>query len=486
MGSECGEGETTKNDKNPSIISYLGEAKKENPWIPQAPFEILNKYGSQVKRFRQGKIIRPISETTVGAFGCQELSAESIVKIAKMRLLLHTSQRTDAFDSVYPIISHYNLSCENLKDVELTFSLLNAAEKFSNQQFDCAEKLLSKCILFSSPADNPVERAVKFFAEALHERVDIERGKIDLERTTFHLEESLLNYQPAILACEQKLPSSQVTQFTAVQAILDSVGTARKIHLVDFGIRSGQHWSIMMQGLANRKNCPLELLKITAVGTSEDRLEETGKWLSSFAESMNLPFLFKTIVSEMKDLKKDSFDSEANEVVALYLGLRLWSQLAWPNHLKAFIQFVKKLNPCVMVVNEIEASTNTSIFIDRFHGALSFTISMFDCLETCLKGHTVYRKIVEEVFFVDMIQNIITAEDEERAHRHAMIGFWRELFAEFNIVETELSDSSLYQASLLIKRNSSWHSCTLHMDGKCMIVGWKGTPLQSISAWKIH
>ncbi|KAK6146228.1 hypothetical protein DH2020_020097 [Rehmannia glutinosa] len=467
MGSKCEKSQTTKKDKS-----------------SHAPFEILNRYKSQVKRFRQGKIIGPMMSEN--AFSCQQLSAESIVQLAKMKLLEHTSQNTNELHPViYPSLPYSNLSRQNLKDVQLTFDLLNAADKFSDKQFDCAEKLLTKCILLSSSADNnnPVERVVKHFAEALRERVEIERGKIDLERTTFNIEENVLSHQLIILECEQKLPSSQVTQFTAIQAILDSIGKSEKIHVIDIGIKSGQHWPIMMQGLANRKNCKLKLLKITAVGTSKDRLEETGKRLSSFAKSMNLPFLFKTVVSEIKDLRKETFLSQDDdEFVALYSGIKLWSLLAWPNDLRTFLNFVKKLNPCVMVVNEVEANTDTSIFIDRFYGALVFSLATFDYLETCLTRDSKHREVVEGLFFGEMIRNIITAEDEERGHRNAKIGFWRDLFAEFDIVETELSDSSLYQARLLIKRNPNWHSCTLHMDGKCMIVGWKGTPLQD-SLW---
>ncbi|KAG8372886.1 hypothetical protein BUALT_Bualt12G0113800 [Buddleja alternifolia] len=274
-------------------------------------------------------------------------------------------------------------------------------------EFDSAEKLISKCVPFSAPADNPVQRVVKFFSEALREKVDVERGKIDVESTMVCIMESLLSYQPDVLACERNLPC-QVSQFTTIQVILDSAGMAKKIHLVDFGIKIGLHWSIMMQALANRINCRLELLKITAMGTSKDRLEETGKRLTTFAASMSLPFLYKTVVSEMKDFDASSFGFEADEVVAVYLSLHLWSKLAWPNNLNAFVKFVKKLNPCVMVANEIEA------------------------------------------------------KDEERTHRHAKIGYWRGLFAEFGIVEMELSYSSLFQANLLVKICSDY--TTLDME----------------------
>jgi len=48
-----------------------------------------------------------------------------------------------------------------------------------------------------------------------------------------------------------------------------------------------------MQALAERHDCPIELLKITAVGSTG--IEETGKRLANVAESLNLPFLFKPV-----------------------------------------------------------------------------------------------------------------------------------------------------------------------------------------------
>lgn len=51
-------------------------------------------------------------------------------------------------------------------------------------------------------------------------------------------------------------------------------------------------------------SAPLEILKITAVGTRlKETIEETGRRLLKFAESMSLPFLFNLVmVADMKDL----------------------------------------------------------------------------------------------------------------------------------------------------------------------------------------
>ncbi|KZT76517.1 hypothetical protein F511_46458 [Dorcoceras hygrometricum] len=85
-----------------------------------------------------------------------------------------------------------------------------------------------------------------------------------MERKTSAVGDIMLKFHPAVLAAEQKLPCIQITQFTVIQAILEIVASAKKIHLIDFGIRSGMHWSVMMQGLANRRNCTVKTRKFSS------------------------------------------------------------------------------------------------------------------------------------------------------------------------------------------------------------------------------
>lgn len=174
-------GEASKKDKNPLKVSYLVEPRKESSCIPQAPFAILNMYGGQVKRLRTGKLIKPIHETNIGFSTCQLLSADSMVNFAKLRLL---DQSNKDFRSSASLHFRHSVSCDCLKNVQIICLLLNAAEMLSKKQFDSAEKVLRKCILFSSSHDNYIERVVQYFGEALRERADIERGKIDIERKT--------------------------------------------------------------------------------------------------------------------------------------------------------------------------------------------------------------------------------------------------------------------------------------------------------------
>ncbi|KAI3459221.1 hypothetical protein Pfo_015884 [Paulownia fortunei] len=466
----------------------------------QSPFGILNKYGSQVKRLRSDEPCKPSqlkhfqrenpnglgSKIEGSNSSCQVLSAESILRLARIKFFQSYSQKAgDCFTPGNPSEFQCGLSHDNERLLDLAFCLLDAAENFSRQRYDQAEELIIR-VLLASHADHPIERVVTCFARDLRGRIDLEKGKTDLEGEVVYVdvEEAVTNLKVAIYACEQQLPFSQITHFTGIQTILDSIGSSERIHFIDIGIKLGSHWIIIMHALANQKNCPLEQLKITAVCTSKDKIEETGKLLSSFAESVNLPFELKILYSEMNDLKKDMFELEAGEVLAVYLEVCLMSLSACPPHLEALIREIKNLNPNLMVVNEVEANIVASTFIDRFHQGLFLCSAMFDCLEACLGWDNECRRIVEQVYYQEIIRNIITTQDKESFKQRLKIDFWREYFARFGIVEMELSQPSVYQASLLLRESASWSPCTLGMNGKCMLLGWKGTPLRSVSAWK--
>nr|POF23700.1 scarecrow-like protein 18 [Quercus suber] len=238
--------------------------------------------------------------------------------------------------------SFYGLSNEETKDVELAEFLFTAAEKVACQQFDRTSKLLNRCDQWSSNTGNPVQRLVP--------------------------------------------------QFAGIQAIVENVAEARKIHIIDSSIRSGVQWTIFMQALTTRSECPLELLKITAVGiTSKHLIEETA------------------------------------ESAGMYNG-----------------------------------------------SALFFYAAYFDCLETSMKENESHRMILESEYFGEAIMNILAAEGEERKVRNVKIDVWRAFFARYGMVEAELSMSSLYQANMVVQKFDCKSFCTLDMNAKSLIIGWKG------------
>ncbi|OMO58433.1 Transcription factor GRAS [Corchorus olitorius] len=175
-------------------------------------------------------------------------------------------------------IAKIGISEQETKDVELAVLLLAAAEKVGQQQYDRAVRLLKQCDFMSSKTGNPVQRVVYYLSEALREKIDKETGRSSSKpMKLFNIDEAMMSPNPTTLACYEEMPFARITQFTGIQAIVENVGEAKKIHIIDLEIRNGMQWTVLMQSLACRYACPIELLKISAVATTAKHLiEETG------------------------------------------------------------------------------------------------------------------------------------------------------------------------------------------------------------------
>ncbi|KAG6431386.1 hypothetical protein SASPL_109465 [Salvia splendens] len=267
------------------------------------------------------------------------------------------------------------------------------------------------------------------------EKIDVERGRIDLEREVEHvdIEKAVMDLKVGVVESE-------------------------RIHFIDFGPKFGSYWILVMDALARQG---VKQLKISAVFSATDSVEETGNLLTSFAESMNLPFVFKILHLDTWEFKKDHLQLEAGETVAIFMEFCLMPLSDHPNGIGALLRGIEDLNPLTLIVIDVEADINALNFAPRFKEALFLTCALFDSLEACLGRGNHYRKWRRSTFR-------------------------RKYFVKFGLVETELSQPSMHQARLMVKGSPSWSYCTLKMNGKSMIIGWNGIPIQFVSAWKFQ
>ncbi|MCL7022771.1 hypothetical protein MKW94_010054 [Papaver nudicaule] len=424
---------------------------------------------------RSNELQNEVKFTTVDNGG--RCSTEEVFRVAGARFIRSSAKQDDDMIVISKQFdcSISSLSDDECKDVELAQLLLASAESVNNKQFDLASRLLTQCDYLSSTTGNSVQRVVYYFAEGLRDRIGRETGRIPFKLSEgrgeqpIDVEEAMMTLNPALLACHQTLPFGKVLQFAGIQAIVDSVASA-----------------MLMQALASRHQCPIELLKITAVGTLRQPIEETGKRLETFPESMSFPFKFEVlIISDLNELEPESFEIEADEAVAVYCPLFLRTMIITPDRLETLMRVVRNLNPCVMVVTEIEGNHNSPSFVNRFIETLFYYGAVFYCMATCMNEQNYENRIVTERFYYGQaINNIVSTEGEERTFRHVGVDIWRAFFTRYGMVETELSQSNLYQADLILKQVPPWSSCSLDMNGECLILRWKGTPMSSISAWK--
>ncbi|XP_052176593.1 DELLA protein RGL1-like [Diospyros lotus] len=475
---------------NRSKFIEIGELNMEGSGspFPMHPFKLLSNYASSTSMAREENIVSNV--TSITRVDGRKLSTEEIVRLAGERYVEFSTRADGGF---YPFIHPYGcdllgVSMEENQDIELVQQLLSAAEKVGYRQFGCASRLLAGCEL-ASDRGSPVKRIVFYFAEALQERIDRETGKYATKGTEKQGEYAMRLASASsleFLAYHQEIPFVKAIQYAGVQAILENVASATTIHLIDLQIKSGIQWIILMQALADREDRPIKLLRITALGTTnKEDLERTCIRLLGFAESLNLPFSFKIVLlSDMKDIKAEQIEIGADETVAVYSQTALSTMISRPEYLDSIMIVIKTLKPAIMVVSELEANHNSSSFAKRFTEALFYHSAYFDCFEACMGRDSENRKVMEGVYFRDGIRNMVSTDGEERTSRTVKIEVWRAFFARFGMVEIDLSESSLHQARLVAELFDCKSACTLEKNGNSLLLGWKGTPLHSVSAWK--
>ncbi|XP_028781864.1 DELLA protein RGL1-like [Neltuma alba] len=445
--------EETVEVNNKAVASSESVKYNDKPVPPAssilASLELLNNYKSRLRRLK-GQNINDTTETDCSV-GRQKLSTAEIIRVTGERYVQFSAYWDD--NTCMPTHPYGfglgGLSDEENKDVELAQFLLTAAERVSCEQYEGANRILLQCELNSSACATPVQKIVYHFAQALRERIHKETGMVTTldgyKKTERHELLEKINYNlPFISTCFRKIPFCQAMQIAGVQAMIEHLASGTKIHLIDLEIRWGVQWTALMQALAERRQRPLQLLTITAIGfEGRNELEETGECLADFAGSLNLPFSFKVVfVTDMIEIREEQFEINDDEAVAVYAPCVLATMIPRPECLENLMSILRKKKPRIMIVHETEANSNSQFFGKRFVEALFFFSAYIDCTETCMKDEAECR-VTMGALFSDRIRNVVAREGKERTQRHVKVDVWRRFFARYRVVETSFSESSL-------------------------------------------
>ncbi|CAI0555935.1 unnamed protein product [Linum tenue] len=408
------------------------------------------------------------------------LCSEEVIRIAGARFLSRCRSTTS--------------SCHGMRMVDLVETLVAASDRVARNDLDQAAALLKECKRSSSAAGNAIQRLVFYFSEALQERM--------INSQTARPPSS--SSSSSSTSC---LPMGVASQFAGVQAIVDEVtgGAKRPVHIIDLSLRNGAQWTILMSALA-ASSSPPQRLKLTAVGSqsqmddsiSRQMMEETGNRLAGFAATLNMPFSFHIVmVSELSHLKVHmlglhaDYDDDEEEAVAVYLDYVPRKLLRSPTEFDKLMRTIKSIDPDVVVVTEVEANHNSPAFGSRFMESLYFFSAYLDATEAYFFNDDYCRMAVESVYCGESIRNIVACEGEERVVRNVPLRAWRLFFKRFGMVEVEMSSSCFHQARLVIHNINAAGCrdlCTVERDigDKSLVLGWKGTRLHSVSAWKFR
>ncbi|CAA2939516.1 Hypothetical predicted protein [Olea europaea subsp. europaea] len=123
---------------------------------------------------------------------------------------------------------------------------------------------------------------------------------------------------------------------------------------------------------------------------STEKTKKVGRRLKSFAQSLNMYFSFNIVMAEdILDLDKDLFQLDAGEAVAVYTTYTLTAMIELDIRIEneeLLMKLIRNINLHVVIVTEIEANSNSPIFVDDlFVEALFYYSAFFEFLADCMR-----------------------------------------------------------------------------------------------------
>ncbi|XP_076958816.1 protein SLENDER RICE1-LIKE 1-like [Bidens hawaiensis] len=283
-------------------------------------------------------------------------------------------------------------------------------------------------------------------------------------------------------------PYLKFAHFTANQAILEAFEGHDCVHVIDFNLMQGLQWPALIQALALRPGGP-PLLRLTGIGPpsldGRDSLREIGLKLAELARSVNVRFAFRGVAaSRLDDVKPWMLQVSPKEVVAVNSIMQL-HKLLGPGGPRGppvdlVLDWIRDLNPRILMVVEQESNHNQPEFLDRFTESLYYYSTMFDSLDACTAQP---EKTLAELYIQREICNVVCCEGSARVERHEPLVRWRDRLTNAGFTPLHLGSNAFKQARMLLTLFSAEGYCVEENEG-CISLGWHSRPLIAASAWQ--
>ncbi|MFS7949006.1 putative transcription factor GRAS family [Helianthus anomalus] len=391
---------------------------------------------------------------------------------------------------VEPPVSPFS---DDVKGLRLVHLLMAAAEAMAtdNKSYDLAAVILVRLKDLVSPNEGTnMERLAAHFTDALLSLLETSaRGVVG---GLHYKQNHHLHHPTDVLAAFQLLqdmsPYVKFGHFTANQAIIEAVVHERRVHIIDYDIMEGIQWASLMQALISQKDgAPPPYLRITALSRpgsgrkSISTVQETGRLLTSFAASINLPFSFHQCKLDSNEtFKPSSVKLVRGEAIIINCMLHLpHFTHRPPTSISSFLAGARALNPKLVTVVEEEEQKVEGGFVGRFMDTLHHYSAVYDSLEAGFPMQGRARTLVERVFMGPRIVGSLARVYREEGEGGSW-GAW--LTAEPGFQPVNISFANHCQAKLLLGLFNDGYRVEESASNK-LVLGWKSRQLLSASIW---
>jgi hypothetical protein len=277
-------------------------------------------------------------------------------------------------------------------------------------------------------------------------------------------------------------PTVQFASFTSTQALLDALGGARRVHIIDVDVGFGARWPPLMQELAlqwrraSAAQLPPPGLKLTALVSPRSahplELRLTHESLTRFAADLGIRFEFSTVAFDPSDPSSPPVGVSAapGEAVAVHLPLGSGGAPPAP----ATLRVVKQLRPAVVVCVDHGCHRGD---LPLSHHALNVVRSSAAFLESLDAASAPADAVakVEQYILRPRVERLLLLGDRMPP--------WQAMLASAGFSPVQLSSAAEAQAECLLQRTAT---PGFHVEKRqaALALRWQQSELVTVSAWR--
>ncbi|CAM8902258.1 unnamed protein product [Rhodiola kirilowii] len=353
--------------------------------------------------------------------------------------------------------------------------LIRAAGCLDSGELQLAHTMLSRLNQrLRSPVGKPLQRAAFYFKDALNSLLSVSTHPA--QSSTLEIVESI----KAQKAFSSISPIPMFSDFTANQAVLESIESSAFVHIVDFDIGLGGQYASLLREIADRSAYAKQSrvsIRITAIVQEEFEKESSlvRDNLSQFARDLQIRFRIDFVsLRSFEILSEKSIEFTEDEKTIVHL-----SPVTFRRTGAKFVTELRLIVPHVVVLMTSEEwlTPETVSFRKSFVEGLEFYSVLLESLDAAAAfgGGEWVKKI--EAF---VLRPRILVEVETMGGKTTS---WREILAGAGMRPAGLSRLAEFQAECFVRKGEvrGFHVGTRHGE---LVLSWHGRPLVATSTWR--